>query len=345
MKNKLNSALLVSTLVLGTMFLCAVTPNGAVQSWNGDAGRWVAAPPYALPATTAATLGGVKGCTGAGCSASPGSTCAVGYHANGFTASTGVMSCANFVDNAGYADNAAYSDDGYSAGFCGAFITTPSVCTNQFARGIATNGNASCAAVNLSSDTAATALPATKGGTGLTTTTSGSLLGGAATNTVGQYFGDQAQAWMGSASSSAGSFQETTLRTMLMTSWTNSTTTDSAIFTLAVGKAGYHTLRCSIALLCTATACPTINVGGGTYDSTGYYTLRSHRTGNTPNWDHMAQDGLSTECTSGCYTSVTRWSLEGSFYTSAADTVYVYGKSGTSGQTVTAYAGSNCLWN
>lgn len=60
-----------------------------------------ATPPgtYSLPATAASTLGGVKGCTGASCSASPGQTCAAGYVATGFDA-FGVMQCANSVANA-----------------------------------------------------------------------------------------------------------------------------------------------------------------------------------------------------------------------------------------------------
>jgi hypothetical protein len=47
-------------------------------------------------------------------------------------------------------------------------------------------GQPTWGSVNLSTDTAATALPATKGGTGLTTTTAGSVVIGAATNTISQ---------------------------------------------------------------------------------------------------------------------------------------------------------------
>lgn len=227
---------------------------------------------------------------------------------------------------------------------------TPSIlsgqsCTNQFVRSYTASGTATCNAVNLSTDTAATALPTTKGGTGLTTTTAGSILVGASSNTISQAFGEQAQAWMGSANGSTGSFQETILRTTLNSSWSNATTNNTTVFTFTLGKSGYHHFECTLPVLCTSTACPVLSFGYGSYDSTGYFTFRSHRTASTPNWDHVALNTNMTACTSGCYTSWTNWHMEGSLYTSNSDTVYLYGSSATAGQTVTVYYGATCIWN
>lgn len=322
--------------------------TGQVMSWNGTTWACSGSIGYADEAGTTEMFLNPPGLCGAG-------QCAAGVDQWGNADNCFTPAPVGAQYWTGAADSTLTAEKSL-AGFTGLVLNTagtPSgyaganACASGFVDAISASGATTCATVNLSTDTAATALPATKGGTGKTTTSYGGVLYGDTGNVFNwAVAGNQAQGLFGSSSGGGlPSFQDSFLRSYRNTTWTNSTTSDTAIFTFTIAGSGYHHVECTIPVLCTSTACPQISFGGGTYDSTGYFTVRSHRTAATPNWDHVALDTLSTACTTGCYTSFTNWHVEGSFFEAAADTVYLYGRSSTSGQSVSVYAGATCKWN
>lgn len=124
--------------LLAFLLMAAGIPNGAVQSWNGDAGRWAPAPlpaPYSLPVAGATTLGGVKG---------NGTTtsCAAGNGMTGWNATTGAMTCNNsfyYSDYCGGADTAYYATEASS------LATDPTACsTDQYVSDMAASGALTC---------------------------------------------------------------------------------------------------------------------------------------------------------------------------------------------------------
>lgn len=312
-------AIAVGGAALLALLLGAGIPNGAVQSWNGDAGYWA---PTAQP-TPAPVGAGYWTKTSDTTLTNEQSMGSLGTGLVKNTTTTGVPT-----------------------------IYAGTSCTNQFPRSLSSSGAATCASVDLSADTASTALPATKGGTGLTTTTQGGLLYGGATNTAA--WSDACTSGQMFVSAGTGTpycgGNAPIFTTLTDGNYTTTSASAGTITGLSRSHANGYIRRfsCQIVASGTASGGPRLTVTASGVTTIAYqitYDSAANPTTTALYLGANTSGQLTASCTSGsCDTGKHIFRVVGMALGSGIGTVAIAAANSTSGQTTTIYKGSGCDW-